>query len=187
MNQLTFSPLTPGHWRAFEQLFGVSGACGGCWCMWWRVPKKEFDAGKGEGNRARMRQLVRDGVEPGVIALDGDEAVGWCALAPRADYPRLASSRVLRPLDDAAVWSVTCLFVKKEWRRRGVTPLLLREACSFAKARGATIVEGYPTDPKSGRTADAFAFTGLPSSFLKAGFTEVARGSETRPIMRRVL
>jgi GNAT superfamily N-acetyltransferase len=153
--------------------------------MFWRLPRKDFDTGRGEGNRKSMARLVRRGGEPGILAFAGDEPVGWCAVAPRDDYPALARSRVLAAVDDTPVWSVSCFFVKRGWRRKGLTVRLLREASRFAAARGAKVVEGYPMDPNAGSMADAFAWTGLASAFRAAGFREVARRSPTRPIFRK--
>ena len=183
--QYTFEPLTPGRWQDLEELFGARGACGGCWCMAWRLAPRDFRAGKGTGNRNALRALVREGPPPGVLAYAGKSAVGWCAVAPRAVYPRLANSRVLAPVDDRPVWSVSCLFVAKSHRRQGLSAMILQAAADLAFSRGATIVEGYPTDPGGKDMPAPFVWTGLPSAFVKAGFTEVARRSETRPIMRK--
>jgi GNAT superfamily N-acetyltransferase len=90
----------------------------------------------------------------------------------------------LKPIDEREVWSVACLFVAKPFRRRGVTVGLLRAAGEFVARRGGKIVEGYPIDPKQDSMPDVFAWTGLKSAFNKAGFSECARRSETRPIMR---
>ncbi len=143
----TFEPLTPGRWPDLEELFGARGACGGCWCMAWRLAPRDFRAGKGAGNRNALRSLVKAGPPPGVLAYAGKACVGWCAVAPRAEYPRLANSRVLAPVDDRPVWSVSCLFVTKSHRRKGLSAMILRAAAEFAFSQGAKIVEGYPTDP----------------------------------------
>lgn len=129
-------PLTDDRWNDFARLFGRNGACGGCWCMLWRLPRRVFDAQKGEGNREAMRDLVRAGAEPGLLAYRGDEVVGWCALGPRAIYPALERSRVLKPVDDEPVWSVSCLFVHRAHRNQGVSVALLRAAVDFARAWG---------------------------------------------------
>ncbi|MBI2956279.1 MAG: GNAT family N-acetyltransferase, partial [Acidobacteria bacterium] len=113
--------------------------------------------------------------------------VGWVALAPRPSYPVLGRSRVLQPVDEKPVWSITCFFVAKGYRGRGVATELLKAAVRYAKRRGARLVEGYPFEPRRGRLPDPFVWTGLPSMFLEARFHEVARRSPTRPIMRRVL
>jgi GNAT superfamily N-acetyltransferase len=183
--KLQVHPLTPERWGDLEKLFGPRGACAGCWCMYWRLPRSEFNAGKGDGNREAFRRLVASGRVPGILAYDGDEPVGWCAVEPRQQYPGLGRSRVLRPVDDTPVWSVTCLFVRRDHRRTGVSVELLRGAVGHVRRQGGRVVEGYPVEPASGQTADAFAYTGLVSAFRRAGFTEVARGSPVRPIMRR--
>jgi len=184
---VTFRPATPSRWADVETLFGERGACAGCWCMFWRLPRKDFSAGKGAGNRRALQKLVRANARPGVIAYAGKEPVGWCAVAPRADYVSLANSRVMAPVDDRPVWSVSCLFVRRDFRKRGLSARLIDAAVKFAASRGARIVEGYPVEPAGGKTADAFVWTGVASSFRTAGFREVARRTPTRPIMRRTL
>ncbi len=181
---LVFRPLTPSRWPDLASLFGPRGACAGCWCMYWRRRRSEFEAGKGPGNRAAFRRIVRAGEVPGVLGYDGRDPVAWCAVAPRAAYPVLANSRILRPVDDAPVWSITCLFVHRDYRRGGATVPLLRAAVDHVRARGGRTVEGYPIKPKKGDIPAVFAWTGLASAFRKAGFKEVARRSATRPIMR---
>jgi GNAT superfamily N-acetyltransferase len=177
-------PVTPDRWPDLEALFGPRGACGGCWCMWWRLPRGQFEAGKGETNREALRRLVMAGEPPGLLGyLDGQPA-GWCAIAPRADYPGLSRSRVLKPVDDLPVWSVTCFFVARRYRRQGVGVALLRAAVEHARERGAAVIEGYPVEPRTGAIPDAFAWTGTPRLFVQAGFEEVLRRSPTRPIMR---
>lgn len=181
-------PLTPDRWEDFEALFGKNGACGGCWCMLWRLPRKEFDAAKGDGNREMMKALVASGAEPGLLAYFGKEAVGWCATAPRADYPALERSRILKPVDEQPCWSVACLFVHRKYRKQGVATELLKAAAKHVRRRGGKILEGYPVEPRGDKPIPAaFAWTGVPSAFIAAGFKEVARRSETRPIMRMLL
>lgn len=177
--------LTRARWEDFEKLFGERGACGGCWCMLWRVSRSDFVRGKGEGNRRAMRTLVRGGRMPGLIAYQDDEPVAWCSLGPRTDFSGLERSRILKPIDGQPVWSITCFFVAKPHRRRGLTVRLLRAACEYAKQNGGKIVEGYPVEPKQDEAPDVFVWTGLAAAFRKAGFKECARRSETRPIMRK--
>jgi GNAT superfamily N-acetyltransferase len=185
--KLHFFPATPDRWKDIEALFGERGACGGCWCMAWRLSASEFDENKGEKNRTIFCSIVKKGTEPGVLAYAGGEPVGWCAVGPREDYPRLERSKVWARLDDQPVWSITCLFVKKPFRNRGLSAQLIEAAAKLAKKQGVKIVEGYPQELKGKRLPDAFVWTGLSSAFLKAGFQEVARRSDKKPMMRKTL
>lgn len=180
-------PATAARWADLERLFGARGACAGCWCMWPRRTAREFAAGKGAGNRRALRGLVNSGAAPGLIAYAGREPVGWVALAPRAEYRRLATSRVMAPVDETPVWSVPCFFIARAWRGRGVSAFLLEAAKRFAARRGARVLEGYPIDPRGARMADTFAWHGLAAAFEAAGFAEVARRSPARPVMRAAL
>jgi GNAT superfamily N-acetyltransferase len=185
--KIAIHPAGPDRWPDIERLFGERGACGGCWCMTWRLPRKKFEEGKGAGNKRALKKLVMSGEVPGIIGYAGAEPVAWCAIAPRDVYPALERSRVLKPIDDQPVWSVSCLFVLRPYRRKGVSVQMLEGAVAFARGRGAKIVEGYPVQPWIVRAPDSFIWTGTPSAFLRAGFEEVERRSRTRPIMRRVL
>jgi GNAT superfamily N-acetyltransferase len=152
--------------------------------MLWRLGRAEFDRGKGAGNKASIKALVEAGAVPGILGYRDGEPVGWCAVAPRDHYPALARSRILKPVDATPVWSVSCLLVRKDARRQGVSLRLLREAIRFVRERGGQVVEGYPVEPVKDDMPPVFAWTGLASAFRQAGFRECARRSKTRPIMR---
>ena len=154
--------------------------------MFWLLPGNVWNAQKGEANRKAMQKLVKAGRPPGLLAYVDDEPAGWCAVGPRDRYVRLASSRILKSVDEKPVWSVTCFFVAKAFRRQGLTVALLEAAAKFARKCGARMLEGYPIEPKKDQP-DAFVYTGLASAYRKAGFREVARRSPTRPIFRKSL
>jgi GNAT superfamily N-acetyltransferase len=184
---LAFAPLTPARWADFEELFGERGAIGGCWCMWWRLKRTEFERLKGEGNKQAMRKIVESGQVPGLLAYEGRKPVGWCSVAPREDFPVLQRSRTLKPVDGTPVWSVTCFFVAKGYRGIGMNSRLLRAAVEYVRDQGGQVVEGYPIVPRKEQVPVVFAFTGFASVFEGEGFVEVLRRSETRPIMRLCL
>jgi GNAT superfamily N-acetyltransferase len=182
--RLTFAALTPDRWPDLQRLFGPNGACGGCWCMWWRLTGDEFRRSKGAANRRAFHAIVARGTQPGLLAYSGVEPVGWLAVEPRERYPVLARSRALRPVDDRSVWSVTCFFIKAGWRRQGVSLALLRAARSFVAERGGRLLEGYPKDLRGGFPGANSVWMGSAGTFVDAGFREVARRTPTRPIMR---
>ena len=194
LSALSVHPLTLAHWSDFEKLFGPRGACAGCWCTFWKLPRAEFDAGSGEKHRLAQKAIVESKIVPGLLAYAGEEAVGWIAVEPRGQYPRLARSRVLKPVDDQPVWSITCFFTRRDFRNKGVTLALLKAAVEHVGKHGGKILEGYPVEPKKDnasaglvRMPAASAYTGLASVFRKAGFKEIARRSPTRPIFRYVI
>jgi GNAT superfamily N-acetyltransferase len=124
---------------------------------------------------------------PGVLGYLGKEPVAWCSIEPRENISGLARSRVARPVDDEPVWSIVCLFIAKPHRGRGVSKKAIEGAVAWAKSRGARIVEAYAVEPKTSPMPPVFAYPGLAAAYRAVGFTEVARRSETRPILRRYL
>ena len=183
---LKFYPATADRWPDLVSLFGKRGACAGCWCMFWRMKRSDWEKQRGDGNKRLLRKLMKSRA-PGLLAYSDGEPVGWCSIAPREEFHLLENSRILKRVDDAPVWSVVCFFVARGFRRSGVTQDLLEAAVAYAKKRGAHIVEGYPIEPIKDRVPDIYAYTGFASVFKRAGFEEVARRSEKRPIMRKYL
>ncbi len=182
--ELVFHPVTPDRWDDLEQLFGPRGAIGGCWCMWWRIKRKDFEQQQGEGNHDAMCSIVDSGKVPGILAYSDGALVAWCSVAPREDFPVLDRSPILKRVDDRPVWSIVCFFIAKDYRHQHLSSRMLKAAVDYAAQHGAKIVEGYPITPKKDQAPDIYIFTGLESTFVKAGFVEVARRSEFRPIMR---
>src|SRR5262245_3857804 len=182
--KLTVRPLTPDIWPAFADLFGKSGACNGCWCMYWRIGS-DYKQDR-EQNRLALRNIVKRGPLPGLVAFDGELAVGWCQLTPRDALPWLERARFLKRVDDTPVWSITCFYVRRGYRKQGVTAALIKAALQAAKRAGAPAVEAYPVDTaQRGHTSNLF--TGIASTFARAGFEVVACRTPARPIMRRDL
>lgn len=176
-------PLTPERWDDLERLFGKRGACGGCWCMWWRLTRSQYQKQRGSGNRKAFKRIVDSGEVPGLLAYRKGQPVGWCAVVPREQLPALERSRTLKRVDEQPVWSVACFFVARPYRRQGVSQEMLLAARRYARRQGATILEGYPVEPVK-NLPDAFAWTGMASAFRAIGFVEVTRRSPRRPIMR---
>jgi GNAT superfamily N-acetyltransferase len=182
---LAFHPVTPDRWPDLERLFGPRGANSGCWCLWWRLSRAEFDRSTADERKAGLKGLVDAGRPPGILAYRADEPIAWVSLGPREDFSALERSRVLKRVDDRPVWSIVCFFVDKRHRRQGLMVKLLQAAVSYAAECGAQIVEGYPVDPGDERVdGGSSGFVGLASAYRKAGFVEVARPNERRAIMR---
>jgi GNAT superfamily N-acetyltransferase len=181
---LEFHPLTPDRWSDFERLFGPRGAYGGCWCMWWRTSRSQFEKQGNDGNRRAMKDIVESGQVPGIIAYVDRQPVGWCSVAPREHYASLNRSRVLKRLDNQPVWSIVCFYVAKEQRGAGLITQLIRGAVDYARQQGGQIVEAYPTQPRGEHLPPVSSFMGVASVFEEAGFVECARPSPSKVIMR---
>jgi GNAT superfamily N-acetyltransferase len=186
MTKLTIHPLTPELWPSLEDLFGPNGANSGCWCMWWRVGNARIRVANTNENKAAFKRVVRKGPPPGLLAFDGDLAVGWCQVTPRLALPRLDRSNVLARVDDVPVWSLSCFYIRRGHRKQGVMSALIEAAVKFAKTNGAPALEAYPWD-ENGKRGSAGTYTGVRKAFARAGFEEIARRRPDRPIMRHDL
>lgn len=181
---MEFHPLTLERWTDFEKLFGKNGAYGGCWCMWWRTTRSQFEKQHGEGNRQAIKELVWSGEVPGILAYEEGEAVGWCSLGPREKFGSLNRSPVLKRLDERPVWSIVCFYVTKSFRSQGLMRELIRGAIEYVKEKGGEIIEAYPTQPRTGQLPPVSSFMGVPNVFEEAGFVECKRPSSSKVIMR---
>lgn len=180
-----YHPLTPERWADFETLFGPNGACAGCWCAWWLMTNKEFTTSKKEGHKELMRTLVQSGVEPGIIAYADGKPAGWVALAPRENYKRLATSKLLGAVDDQLVWVVSCFYIFRDYRHMGLMEKLLAAAEDYARSKGIKILEAFPIDVKE-KMSPISMYTGKSEVFYRQGYELVAQ-REWRPILRKKL
>ena len=185
ISQLCVEPVTKNNWNKFVELFGERGACGNCWCMYYRLSKVDFLEGKvDDGNKNAIKELVWESKPVGLIGLLEGRAIAWCAFAPREDFIKLDKSRVHKRIDNKEVWSIPCLFIDKNYRRSGVSVQLLKGAIKYAKENSIKIMEAYPTIPTQDKIPDSFAWIGLYKSFERAGFRIVDRTSKNRPMVR---
>jgi GNAT superfamily N-acetyltransferase len=180
LTNLKIRPLTPNLWPELEDLFGELGACNGCWCMYWRIGSAYHKRPRAR-NKAAFHEVVKNGPPPGLLAFDGNLAVGWCQLTPRDALPWLDRAWRLKRVDDVPVWSLSCFYIRKGYRKRGVTSALIAGALKIAKSAGAPALEAYPLDANLTPSSSS---TGFASTFTRAGFKIIARRTPPRPIMR---
>lgn len=174
-------PLTTRRWDDLTAVFGPGGAYSGCWCMYWRVTRKEFEQNGNAGNRTSFKKIVDAGPAPGVLFYEHHTPIGWCSIGPRRHYPTLSRSPILKPIDHRDVWSIVCFYLLPAYRSRGLFPTLIRKAVDYAADGGATAVEAYP-DLRASSAAGAFM--GVDEVYRRCGFVEVARRRDHRPILR---
>lgn len=180
--------LEPGLWADLERLFGSHGACGGCWCQWWRIAGVEhWNEVKGEVAHFRLCQQVEEGQAHGLLAYNGDEAIGWCSFEPRSAFPRLQRSPSFKGTPTEGIWFVGCFFIQRLWRRRGIAELLLAKSLEVMRRNGASAVEACPKDTHGKGQPDAFVYTGTRTMFERQGFA-IAEGPKSGiTVMRKRL
>lgn len=181
---LTFRLVTIDEWPILQRLFAEKGPQNGCWCMYWRIKRSEWQKNFGEENKRALEEIIHSGRVPGILAYLDGQPIGWCSIAPREEFSVLDRSPTLKRVDGEPVWSIVCFFVSKPQRGRGLSQLLIGAAIDYAKAKGARIVEAYPLDIVNAKYLEGERYMGLISTFAQAGFKEVARRSDRRPIMR---
>ena len=182
-------PATAERWGDLEALFGLHGAYSGCWCMYWRLRRADFNKIKGEGRKGILKQMTFADQVPGLLAYLDGRPIGWCSIGLREGYAALERSRTLKRVDDQPVWSIVCFFVAKAFHNKGTMTALLRGALRYAEQNGARIVEGYPIElralPSAEKTLHGCGgYMGIASTFRAVGFVEVGRASQTQRIMR---
>lgn len=156
-----------------------------CWCLSYRIPSKENVSLRGAARAEKVAEIMEHG-PIGVLAYDGDEVVGWAAVAPRADTT-FARNRKIPHVDDVDVWSVWCIRVRPGHRRKGISHALLAGAVEFARAQGAPAIEGYPVDNHGEKVDLTMAYVGTRALFETAGFRKAAETSSVVNGFPRVL
>jgi len=187
ISDIEIRSLKTTDWPNIEALFGDNGACGGCWCMAWRLPRggKLYEENKGAPNRRRFRQLVAEGSAHGLLAFDAGIAIGWCSVGPKSEFPKLENSRVLKVPPLGNDWAVLCFYIQRSYRGRRVATKLLNEAVNYARLNDATILDGFPVRHGKGKLLpDTFAWTGVPELFESCGFQHIPREGIDRPLYR---
>ena len=179
---LRFRTVKASTWPDFERLFESRGGPSYCWCMPFRATRQEARERDRTTPKAGMARRIHQGTPVGLLAYSGDAPIGWCSVGPRPTFPRPRTSGVAGAADpnDASVWSLTCFFVTRPFRGRGLAIQLLQAAIDHARTQGATAVEAYPTDPDS----PSYRFGGFRSMFAAAGFRELGRLGKRRYVVQ---
>jgi GNAT superfamily N-acetyltransferase len=188
---IQYRELCPDLWPALVTLFGESGACGGCWCQWWRVERggRLWEETKGERARDRMKEIVTSGKAFGILAFDGEVPVGWCSFGPRSDFPRIETVKAYRRDDTEGVWCINCFFIVRGHRGKGIARGLLGASVEAIHKRGVKTIEAYPVTitHDGNRLPPVFSWTGPLKIFEEMGFKEVQRIVPTKPVVRLTL
>ncbi|MER7798643.1 GNAT family N-acetyltransferase [Microbacterium sp. NPDC096154] len=188
MVEITTRPATIAEWDDVQAALSGGGDGRSCQCVWPVLSSKDWNGTSFDERRDILHAEIQDGPPPGLVAYVDGDAAGWIRIGPRTALQRVLRSRVARsgssePLDDDAVWAVTCFSVRREHRRQGLNAVLLDAAITYARERGARVVEGYPIATDATKPSSNALFVGALSTFLDAGFREVARPTPTRVVV----
>ncbi|KPL15053.1 hypothetical protein AMJ74_02215 [candidate division WOR_3 bacterium SM1_77] len=187
MKKLHYKPVTINEWADLQKLFSKGHAFSGCWCMYWRIKRSEFNKQYGKKNKMALKKIIQSGQVPGILVYLENEPIGWCSIAPREAFPVLDRSPTLKRIDDKPVWSIVCFFIAKEYRNLGHSKALIQAGCAYAKAQGAQIVEAYPLKSTEPKVQAYQSYMGFRRTFKELGFQDTMSRVQIRPIMRLFL
>jgi GNAT superfamily N-acetyltransferase len=188
MPDYTIKSLGPDTWDAYAALIERhNGVWGGCWCLWFH-PKYPEKGESPEGNRALKQRLVNEGKTHAAIVFDGERAVGWCQYGGPEELPSIYHRKeyeagLVQPPD----YRLTCFFVDREYRRRGVSAVALQGALDLIAEAGGGVVEGYPQDTQGKKTSASFLYNGTRSLFEQAGFVYERPKGKNHCVMKRTI
>jgi len=181
-------PLDVSTWDAFARLAEKhNGVWGGCWCTWFHPPCAERGQSS-EGNRAIKERLVREGNAHAAMVFDGDVAVAWCQYGSPDELPSIYHLKEYNAgLVKAPDYRLTCFFIDRNYRRKGVAAVALRGALDLIAQAGGGEVEAYPQDTQGKRTSGSFLYNGTRSLFEKAGFSYERPKGKNHCVMRKTV
>lgn len=188
MSEYAIRPLDATTWDAFVQLAEKhNGVWGGCWCTWFHPACAERGESSG-GNRAYKERLVHEGRAHAALVFDGDVAVAWCQFGSPAELPNIYHLKEYNAgLVRAPDYRLTCFFVDRNYRRKGVAAVALSGALDLIAKAGGGVVEAYPQDTQGKRTSGSFLYNGTRSLFEQAGFSYERSKGKNHCVLRRTV
>jgi GNAT superfamily N-acetyltransferase len=189
VSEYAIKPLGAATWDAFVNLAEKhNGVWGGCWCTWFH-PACAEKGESSEANRAYKERLVREGKAHAALVFDGDVAVAWCQYGSPDELPSIYHLKEYNAgrTGKAPDYRLTCFFVDRNYRRKGVAAVALRGALDLIAKAGGGVVEAYPQDTMGKRTSGSFLYNGTRSLFEQAGFSYERSKGTNHCVMRRTV
>lgn len=188
----TVRELGPRTLSDFERLALKQGSC---WCIYYQRARPLQRGGtaekRGDINRRDKAKLVREGRSHAILVYEGGTPIGWCQYGPREELPRIDAGRNYRkvraPVEGAKLWRITCFFVDRDHRGRGVAKFALKAALESIKKQGGGIVEAYPVVSKKMAAVPEWRWFGTPGMFQREGFEVVAPLGTSGVLMRKTI
>jgi GNAT superfamily N-acetyltransferase len=188
MSEYAIRAFDAATWDAFVHLAEKhNGVWNGCWCTWFHPACAEKGVSS-QGNRAYKERLVREGKAHAALVFDGDLAVAWCEYGSPDELPNIYHLKEYNAgLDKTPDYRLTCFFVDRDYRRKGVAAVALRGAMDLIAKAGGGVVEAYPQNTLGKRTSGSFLYNGTRSLFEKAGFRYERSKGKNHCVMRRTV
>jgi GNAT superfamily N-acetyltransferase len=173
---IVIKPVDRNNWLDFESLFQSKGGPHYCWCMPWRMTKEELKQNNSACRKDFIKQRVWSDTPIGILGYFENEAIAWCSVAPRETHQRLGGDETLQK-----VWSITCFFIKREYRKKGLVKFLIKSAENYARENGAKYLEAYPVEESS----PSYRYMGFTKTFEEMGFAFTKMAGTRRHVMVR--
>jgi GNAT superfamily N-acetyltransferase len=187
MDNLAIKALSIETWKDFEQLVQKhNGVWGGCWCTAFH-PKSPEQRRSAEATKAYKERLVKEDSAHAALLFVGDTCVAWCQFGPPQELPNIYHRKEVESKMTLPDWRITCIFVDRDYRKKGLSFVALNGALELIKNSGGGVVESYPQDTEGRKISNSFLYNGTKEIFEKAGFTYEGKKGKNHCIMRITL
>jgi len=187
MENLSIRPLSVETWKDFEQLAQKhNGVWGGCWCTAFH-PRSPEQRQSSEATKAYKERLVREDRAHAALVYDGDVCVAWCQFGPPQELPNIYHRKEVESKMTMPDWRITCIFVDRDHRKKGLSFAALNGALELIKDLGGGIVESYPQDTQGKKTSNSFLYNSTRQIFERAGFSYEGKKGKNHCIMRKTI
>lgn len=187
MKNLAIKALNIETWKDFEQLVQKhNGVWGGCWCTAFH-PKSPDQKRSPEVTKSYKKKLVKEERAHAALVFDGDICVAWCQFGPPQELPNIYHKKEVESKMTMPDWRITCIFVDKNYRKKGLSFFALNGALELIKNLGGGVVESYPQDTQGRKISNSFLYNGTKEIFEKAGFNYEGKKGQNHCIMRKTI
>jgi GNAT superfamily N-acetyltransferase len=187
MENLSIKELNIETWKDFERLVQKhNGVWGGCWCTAFH-PKSPEQKQSQEATKSYKRRLVNEERAHAALVFDGDMCVAWCQFGPPQELPNIYHKKEVESKMTMPDWRITCIFVDKDYRKKGLSFFALNGALELIKQSGGGVVESYPQDTQGRKINNSFLYNGTKEIFEAAGFSYEGEEGKNHCIMRKTI
>lgn len=188
MSDFIVKSLDENTWPDFAQLVEKhNGVWGGCWCMAFHQEGVGRTKSASQ-NRSEKERRVWEGRAHAALVYDGTTAIGWCQFGPTDELPRIKHKReYLKGVTQLPDWRITCFFVDRAYRGKGVAAIALEGALNEIARLGGGTVESYPEDVEGRKVSGSFLYNGTIAIFERQGFQRARRLGKNHWVVTKII